>query len=108
MHIASVQFKCFICFRGMLQLFYTDVAKVNRDVAYVFAMVVRTRMLQAPVLNISSILSDVCCKCVYLNVAYVSQHMLQVFYLHVAHVSNGFQVFFASISDTCFKCFISL
>jgi hypothetical protein len=35
-------------------------------------------------------------------------HMLQVFYLHVAYVSNGFQVFFASVSDTCFKCFISL
>jgi hypothetical protein len=27
--------KCFICFRGMLQLFHMDVAKVVRDVAYV-------------------------------------------------------------------------
>jgi hypothetical protein len=35
---ASV-FKCFRCFRGMLQVFYMDVAKVDRDVSYV-AMVV--------------------------------------------------------------------
>jgi hypothetical protein len=37
--LQSVHFKCFRCFRGMLQVFYKDVAKVNRDVAYV-AMVV--------------------------------------------------------------------
>ena len=30
---------CFRCFRGMLQAFYIDVAKVDQDVAY-FAMVV--------------------------------------------------------------------
>ena len=34
-HVASVCFKCFICFRGMLQVFCMDVAKVDRDVAYV-------------------------------------------------------------------------
>ena len=39
-HVASVHFKCF---RGMLQVFHTDVAKVDRDVAVV-AMVC-TRML---------------------------------------------------------------
>jgi hypothetical protein len=38
-HIASVCFKCFICFRDMLQVFHMDVAKLDRDVAYV-AMVV--------------------------------------------------------------------
>jgi hypothetical protein len=31
-HVASVYFKCFRCFRGMLQVFYMDVAKVDRDV----------------------------------------------------------------------------
>jgi len=40
---------------------------------------------------------DVCCKCVYLDVAYVFTHMLQVFYLDVAYVlqwfSSVFQVF---------------
>jgi hypothetical protein len=34
--------------------------------------------------------------------------MLQVFYLDVAYVCNDFQVFFASISDACFKCIICL
>jgi hypothetical protein len=32
MHVVSVHFKCFRCFRGMLQVFYKDVAKVDRDV----------------------------------------------------------------------------
>jgi hypothetical protein len=36
LHVAGV---CFKCFRGMLQVFYTDVAKVDQDVAYV-AMIV--------------------------------------------------------------------
>ena len=34
-----------------------------------------------------------------------------MFYLDVAYVCNGFQVFsgvFASVSDSCFKCFICL
>jgi ribonuclease PH len=31
-HIANVSFKCF---RGMLQVFYIDVAKVDQDVAKV-------------------------------------------------------------------------
>ena len=38
-------------------------------------------------------------------------HMLQVFYLNVAYVCNGFQVFsgvFASVSYDCFMCFIDL
>ena len=38
--------------------------------------------------------------------------MLQVFYLDVVYVlqwvSSVFQVFFASVSDACFKCFICL
>jgi hypothetical protein len=50
--------------------------------------------------------SDVCCKCVYLDVAYVFAHMMQVFYLDVSYVYNGFKCFsgvFASVSDACFK-----
>jgi hypothetical protein len=49
------------------------------------------------------------CKCVYLNVAYVFTHMMQVFYLGVAYVYNGFKCFscvFIVVSDACFKCFI--
>jgi hypothetical protein len=33
--VASVCFKCFRRFRGTLQVFYIDVAKVDRDVAHV-------------------------------------------------------------------------
>jgi hypothetical protein len=45
--------------------------------------------------NISSVFSDVCCKCVYRDVVYVS-HICKYFYLDVAYVCNnymGFQVF---------------
>jgi hypothetical protein len=43
----------FQCFRVMLQVFYMDVAKVDRDVAFVAK--VCTRMLQASVPNFSSV-----------------------------------------------------
>jgi hypothetical protein len=50
-------------------------------------------MLQVYVLNVSAVL-NVCCKCIYLNVAYVAlaihvccKCMLQVFYLDVAYVA---------------------
>jgi hypothetical protein len=53
-------------------------------------------MLQASVPNVSAVFPDVCCKCIYLNVAYVSHicckcfvYMLHMFYL----VSECFQVF---------------
>jgi hypothetical protein len=35
MHVSSVCFKCFTCFRLILQVFYLDVAKVDLDVVYV-------------------------------------------------------------------------
>jgi hypothetical protein len=38
-HVASVCFKCLKCFRVMLQVFCTDIAKVDHDIAHV-AMVV--------------------------------------------------------------------
>jgi hypothetical protein len=124
-HVAGIYFKCFICFRGMLQVFHMDVSKVYRDVAHV-AMIVHvcckrlfqmfhlffqrnvasvsyeyfksisgcctccngcTRMLQASVLNISSVFTDICCKCVCLDVAYfhtyvgsVLSRMLHMFF----------------------------
>jgi hypothetical protein len=46
-YVARVCFKCFKCFRGMLQEFHTDVAKLDRDVAYV------------------AIAVHVCCKCLF-------------------------------------------
>jgi hypothetical protein len=69
---------CFIYFRRMLQLFYLDVAQVDMDVVY-------TYMLQAYVSRFSGI-SYVC---------------LQVFYLDVAYVYNGFEMFFRRFR----KCF---
>jgi hypothetical protein len=50
-------------------------------------------MLHAFVFNVSSVFSDTCCKCGYLDIAYVFTHMLQVFYLNVPYVCNDFQVF---------------
>jgi hypothetical protein len=46
-----------------------------------------THILQAYVLN-ALFFPDVCCKCVYLDVAYV--FILQVFYLDVAYVLQWF------------------
>jgi uncharacterized membrane protein len=34
-HVANVCFKCFRYFRGMLQVFYIDIGKVDWDVAKV-------------------------------------------------------------------------
>jgi hypothetical protein len=34
-HVVSIHFKCFRCFRGMLQVFQINVAKVDQDVAYI-------------------------------------------------------------------------
>jgi hypothetical protein len=74
-----------------------DVAKLDRNVAYV-VMVVH---ISCKFLFSMFLFLDVCCKCVYLDVAYIFTHMLQVFYLDVACVLQWFQVFFR-----CFcKCF---
>jgi len=53
-----------------------------------------TRMYQASVSNVSSVFSDVCCKCFYLDVAYVSHICCKCVYLDVAYVLQWF-----------FKCF---
>jgi hypothetical protein len=77
-------------------------------------------MFQVYVLNVSFV-SDVCSKCFYLdvakvdlNVAYICMlqayifkyfrcsHILQLFYLNVAYVCNGFQVFF-QVFCKCFR-----
>jgi hypothetical protein len=58
------------CFRDMLQVFQMDVAKVDRDVAYV-AMVIHV-CCKGLLLMFHLCFPDVCCKCVYPYVAYVS------------------------------------
>jgi hypothetical protein len=75
-------------------------------------------MLQSYVTNVLSVFSDVYCKCVYLDVAYISHICCKYFYLDVAYIShicckcfylnvayvcNDFQVFLG-VSEACFKC----
>ena len=88
-------------------MFQIDIAKVDRDFAYV-AMVVHVcckgllPMFHLYFLNAR-------CKCVYLDVAYVSHIRCMRVYLDVPYGCNGFQVFsgvFSSVSQACFKCFI--
>jgi hypothetical protein len=81
-------------------VFHTDVVKVDRDVAHVVMVV------------------HICCKLMFsmfhlffpTDIACVFTHMMmQVFYLDVAYVYNGFKCFsdvFANVLNTCFKCFI--
>jgi hypothetical protein len=83
-------------------VFCIDVAKVNQDVAMVVYVCCK---LLFPMFYL--FFPYVCCKCVYLDVAYVT-HMLQVFYLDVVYVLQWFSCVFANVSDACFKCFVYL
>jgi hypothetical protein len=100
----------------MLQVFHMDVAKVDRDVAYVAMLVHVYGMLQTFVSNISSVFSYACCKCVYLDVAYILQICCNVlsgccvcfaivFKCFYKCFRRMFQVF-RLLSDVCFKCCI--
>jgi hypothetical protein len=77
MYVASV------CFVGMLQGFHMDVAKVDRDVAYVAMVVHICCKLLFPIFYL---FLDACCKCVF--------WMLHMFNTHVASVLSG-----------CYVCF---
>ena len=112
MHILSIYFKCFGCFRGMLQVFYTDVAKIDRIVTMVVHVCCKRL---SPMFHIFSrrglqVCLSRCCICF--------THMLQLFYLDVTYVCNVFHVFqmfqryVASVScrycksrSGCCKCF---
>jgi hypothetical protein len=76
-HVANVSFKCFRYFKGMLQMFHMDVAKVNRDIAHVIMVVY------------------LCFKCMF-----CFRRMLQVFYLDVAKVDLN-----VTYICKCFRCF---
>ena len=88
-------------------MFHADVAKVDRDVAYV-AMVVHV-CCKLLFLMFHLFFPHVRCKCVYLDVAYVSYIYCKCFYLDVTYVCNcfssAFHVCFENISDACLKCF---
>jgi hypothetical protein len=115
-YVASVCFKCFRCFICMLQVFYVDVAKVDRDVAYV-AMTIHVcckrlfQMFQLFQTDVACVLSG-CYICSTLmlyvlhpDVAYVFTHMLQVFYLDAAYILQWLHTCFSRVSDVCCKCF---
>jgi hypothetical protein len=82
-------------------------------------------MLQASVLNVSSAFLDICCKCAYLEFAYVShiccKSMFEIFQLFQSYVAIGvfmlqpaivfiwmlhmFHRYVASVYSKCFICF---
>ena len=67
-------------------MFLTDVAKVYQNVARVAKVVhVRCKLMFS---MFHLFFFDICCKCVYMDVAYVFTHMLQMFYQDV-----GFKCF---------------
>jgi hypothetical protein len=66
-----------------------DVAKVDRDVAYVTIVVHLCCKLLFLIFHL--FFFDVCCKCVSLDVANVFTRMMQVSYLNVAYIHNGFK-----------------
>jgi hypothetical protein len=70
-HIANICFKCFRCFRDILQLFQINVAMVDQNVVYV-AMVVHVFCKGLFSMFYLCFWTMCCCKCVYLDVAYVS------------------------------------
>jgi hypothetical protein len=91
MHVASVHFKCFRCFRDILQVLHNDVAKIDRDITHV--AMGYTRM----------------CSSVYSKCFICFKRMLQVLHLDVVKLDRDvvyiyaiFQVF----SYICRKCFI--
>jgi len=96
-NVLAISDGCCTCFICVLHMFHTYVASVSSGCCICF-----THMLQEYVRNVSVVLV-LCCnkcfhvvsyKCFYLDVAYVFTYMLQVFYLHITYVCNGFKVFF--------------
>jgi hypothetical protein len=77
-YISSVCSKCFICFKRTLQVFHLDVAKQDRDVAYI-------------------------CKC-FRCFSYVYWCFILIFAM-ATHVFPSFFWCFVSVSDVCCKCF---
>jgi hypothetical protein len=92
----------FRCFRGMLQVFQMDIAKVDRDVAYVAMIVHICCKGLLPLFRLC--FPDACCKCVCRDFAYFS-HIRCIFLfgccVYLQCFSSVFRCFF-------FKCFRNL
>jgi hypothetical protein len=65
-------------------VFYADVAKIERNVLHILQWLYMYIASLCP--SVSSIFLDICCKCVYLDIVYVSHICCKVFYLDVAYV----------------------
>jgi hypothetical protein len=117
-YIAYVCFKCFRRFRCMLHLFHIDVAKVNQGMLH---------MLQLFQRHVTSVcfecfrcfrgmfhlcFPDACCKCVYLDVAYILNVCCMCFIWMLRMVAMVFKCFrnmfevFQLPSDICCNCCI--
>jgi hypothetical protein len=68
LHVVSI---CFKCFRGILQVFHTDVIKVDRDIAMVIHVCCKLLFSMFHLF-----FPNVCYKYVYLDVAYVFAYMM--------------------------------
>jgi hypothetical protein len=66
-----------------------------------------TWMLQASIPNASSVFSDACYKCIYLDIAFIS-HICCKCFMKMFRLFAMVSSISASVSDTCFKCFICL
>jgi hypothetical protein len=80
-------------------VFHADIAKVDRDVVYVAMIVHVCCKLLFPMFHL--FFPHVCCKCVYLDVTYVS-YILQVF---LSRCYICFTIVFKCFSCIFCKCF---
>jgi hypothetical protein len=89
-YVSSIDSKCFICFRRVLQVFHLDIVKVDLDVAYI-------------------------CKCLKRFNTYVASVFICMFAMATHEVSSFsglsqvFQTYIASVSNVLNvrrKCFI--
>jgi hypothetical protein len=104
-HVISVCFKCFICFKGMLQVFYMDVAKVDRDDAYVAVVVHLCCKLLFPMFHlffqtyVASVFIWIYCICF----THMFASILFGCFIYFCNSFKCFSIVFASVSDACFK-----
>jgi hypothetical protein len=110
-HVASVYFKYFRCFRGMLQVFHMDVTKVDREVAYVAMVVHMYCKLLFPIFQLQTYDASVFIWMLHMFYTYVVSVfilMLHMFHTYVVSVFiwmlHMFHAYVASILSGCCVC----
>jgi hypothetical protein len=107
-YVANVCFRCFSCFKGMLQLFLIDVAKVDwrccicckyfRDMLQVFLQkfYLFQTYVASVLIRMFAYVSHICCN-----------NMFYRFQTYVTSVLFGCYVCYNDyVASACFKCFI--